>query len=157
MAITASVQEFLRRANVDYTVFRHAPAFTAQEEAALAHVPGRNWAKVVICFADGEPIQVVVPADLQVDLVQLADTADALEVRLAREEELRWLFPECEPGAMPPFGPLFRQHVYVDRLLTEEEEIAFNGGTHVDAVIMRYEDFAGLTNPTIGRFAVRAA
>ena len=77
MAITASVQEFLRRANVDYTVFRHAPAFTAQEEAARAHVPGRNWAKVVVCFADGEPIQVVVPADLHVDLARLADVVAA--------------------------------------------------------------------------------
>ena len=65
-------------------------------------------------------------------------------MRLAREDELPWLFPECEPGAMPPFGPLFRQRVYVDRLLAEEDEIAFNGGTHSDAVIMRYEDFAGL-------------
>ena len=64
------------------------------------------------------------------DLARLADSWRPLEVRLAREDELPWLFPECEPGAMPPFGPLFRQHVYVDRLLTEEEEIAFNGGTH---------------------------
>jgi Ala-tRNA(Pro) deacylase len=157
MAITIAVQEFLRRANVDYTVFRHAPAYTAQEEAALAHVPGRNWAKVVVCIADGEPIQVVVPADLHVDLERLAEVVVASEVRLAREDELVWLFPDCEPGAMPPFGPLFRQRVYVDRLLAEDEEIVFNGGTHVDAVIMRYEDFAGLTEPTVGRFAIRRA
>ena len=155
MAITAAVQEFLRRANVDYTVFRHAPAFTAQEEAAAAHVPGRNWAKVVVCFADGEPVQVVVPADLQVDLERLAEVAAASEVRLAREDELVWLFPECEPGAMPPFGPLFHQRVFVDRLLAQEEEIVFNAGTHVDAVVMRYDDFASLTEPTIGWFAIR--
>ena len=98
MAITIAVQEFLRRANVDYTVFRHAPAYTAQEEAALAHVPGRNWAKVVVCIADGEPIQAVVPADLHVDLERLAEVVVASEVRLAREDELVWLFADCEPG-----------------------------------------------------------
>src|SRR6478672_7208218 len=83
--VALTVQEFLRRGNAAYTVFRHAPAFTAQEEAAAAHVPGRNWAKAVVCFADGDPIQAVVPADREVDLERLADLVRAHEVRLADE------------------------------------------------------------------------
>src|SRR6185436_6863010 len=101
--ISQSIQEFLRTGNVGYTVFPHPPAFTAQEEAAVTHVPGRNWAKPVICFADGEPIQAVVPADLDVDLLRLAELAEAADLRLADEAELRWLYPDCELGAMPPF------------------------------------------------------
>jgi len=151
--IALTVHEFLRRGNVAYTVFQHAPAFTAQEEAAVSHVPGRNWAKAVVCFADGEPVQAVVPADREVDLERLADLARAHQVRLADESELRWLYPDCELGAMPPFGPLYRQPVFVDESLTLDEEIVFNAGTHSDAICMQYRDFAAITRPVVGRFA----
>ena len=117
MAVTASVQEFLRTANVAYTVFPHLPAYTAQEEAAVTHVPGRDWAKAVICFADHQPIQAVVPADLTVNLERLLMLVGAETIRLAREDELGWLFPDCERGAMPPLGPLYRQRVFVDEAL----------------------------------------
>ena len=155
MAVVPTVQEFLRRANVPYSVFPHIRAYTAQEEAAVTHVPGRDWAKAVICFVDGEPIQAVVPADLEVDLDLLAVLACARTIRLASEDELRWLYPDCERGAMPPLGPLYRQIVYVDETLAVEEQIVFNGGTHGDAVSMRYEDFAAIARPIVGRFARR--
>ena len=153
MAITATVQEFLRRGSVAYAVFPHIPAFTAQEEAAVTHIAGRDWAKTVICFADGEPIQAVVAADRDVNLDALQDLARAATIRLATESELDWLFPDCERGAMPPFGPLYRQRVFVDEALTREAEIVFNGGTHADAISMRYDDFAALARPIVGRFA----
>ena len=155
MAVRASVQEFLRQANIAYSVFPHISAYTAQDEAAVTHVPGRDWAKAVVCFADGEPIQAVVPADLVVNLHQLRILAGAEFIRLAEEHELAWLFPECELGAMPPLGPLYKQRVFVDATLAAEPKIVFNGGTHADAVCMRYEDFASLTQPIVGSFAER--
>ena len=155
MAIAATVQEFLRRGSVAYAVFRHPAAFTAQEEAAVTHVPGRAWAKAVVCFADGVPIQAVVPADREVDLDQLMDLAGAGQLRLASESELDWLYPDCERGAMPPFGPLYRQRIFLDDTLAQQEEIVFNGGTHTDAICMRYGEFAELARPVVGRFAVR--
>jgi Ala-tRNA(Pro) deacylase len=157
MAVVPTVQEFLRRANVAYTVFPHAPAYTAQEEAAVTHVPGRDWAKAVVCFADGEPIQAVVPADLEVDFDRLAVVTGARTLRLADEDELRWLYPDCEGGAMPPLGPLYRQTVFVDARLASEDRIVFNAGTHADAVAMRYEDFETITRPIVGWFARRRA
>jgi Ala-tRNA(Pro) deacylase len=155
MAVVPSVQEFLRCANVAYTVFPHARAYSAQEEAAVTHVPGRDWAKAVVCFADGIPIQAVVPADFEVDLDLLAVVAAASFVRLATEDELRWLYPDCERGAMPPFGPLYNQVVFVDAALAAEAQIVFNAGTHADAIAMRYRDFAAITHPTVGWFARR--
>jgi Ala-tRNA(Pro) deacylase len=155
MSVVPSVQEFLRRANVPYTVFPHLRAYTAQEEAAVSHVPGRAWAKVVTCFIDGEPVQAVVPADLVVDLDRLATVAGAVSIRLADEDELRWLYPDCERGAMPPFGPLYRQTVFADAALVDDDEIVFNAGTHGDAIRMRYEDFASITRPIVGHFATR--
>jgi len=151
--ISRSIQEFLRTANVAYSIFPHRAAFTAQEEAAVIHIPGRDWAKSVICFADDEPVQAVVPADRTVDLERLLFLTGARTIRLAREGELDWLFPDCERGAMPPFGPLFRQRVFVDETLADEDQIVFNGGTHRDAVCMRFDDFAMITNPVVARFS----
>jgi Ala-tRNA(Pro) deacylase len=153
--VTRAIQEFLRTGNVEYTVFAHPPAFTAEGEAVVAGVPERDWAKVVICFVDGEPVEAVVAADRVVDLQELMVLAEGTAVRVAHEDELDWLFPECEAGAMPPFGPLYKQRVFVDADLAVEKYIVFNAGTHRDAVRMRYEDFARLARPIVGRFAVR--
>jgi len=154
MAIAPSVQEFLRQANVPYAVLPHAAAFSAKEEAAATHVPGRVWAKTVICFADGEPLQAVVPADLEVDLARLATLARASTIRIAAADELRWLYPECDRGAVPPLGPLFRHRIFVDDTLAAEPQIVFTGGTHHDAIAMRYADFALLVRPVVGSFGL---
>jgi Ala-tRNA(Pro) deacylase len=110
-----------------------------------------------VCFADGEPIQAVVPADLEVDFDRLAVVTGARTLRLADEDELRWLYPDCERGAMPPLGPLYRQTVFVDGTLAAEDRIVFNAGTHADAVAMRYEDFSAIAHPIVGWFARRPA
>jgi Ala-tRNA(Pro) deacylase len=100
MAIAESIGNFLRRERVPYTTLMHERAYTAQQEAAVAHVPGRHWAKTVVCFADDEPIQAVVPADLMVDLERLRVLAGARAVRKATEDEMVSLYPGCEAGAM---------------------------------------------------------
>ena len=86
MTRTALIHEFLHDARVPYTVVPHSPAYSAQEEAAAVHVPGRDWAKVVVCFVDGRPIQAVLPATSSVDLDRLAALARGEIIRLARED-----------------------------------------------------------------------
>ena len=149
----ASIHEFLREAQVRYTVVPHRPAFTAQEEAAVTHVPGRDWAKVVICFVDGVPIEAVLPATCTINLQHLLKLAGGRDIRLAGEAEIGRLFPECELGAMPPLGPLYGQTVFADVSLVSEPEIVFNAGTHAEAIAMRWVDFAKSVRPIVGRFA----
>jgi Ala-tRNA(Pro) deacylase len=149
----ATIHEFLQAAHVPYTVVPHRPAFTAREEAAAAHVPRRDWAKVVACFIDGEPVEAVVPALAFVNLARLLELAGGREIRLAEEEELQRLFPYCEVGAMPPFGPLYGHTVFVDAVLALDPEIVFNAGTHREAIAMRWTDFVKMVNPVVGRFA----
>lgn len=155
MAIAESIGDFLDRERVTYATLTHPRAYTAQHEAALAHVPGRRWAKTVVCLADKEPIQAVVPADLKINMERLRELAGARTVRLATENEIAQLYPGCEPGAMPPFGPLYGQRVFVDTTLVAEPEVVFNAGTHTDAIRMHYEDFASVAKPVIGTFASR--
>lgn len=152
MAIAAPIRDYLNSEDVSYVAFTHPIAFTAQEEAAVAHVSGYAWAKIVVCFADDEPIQAVLPAPLHVDLGRLRALCHASVLRLAREDELTGLYPDCEAGAEPPFGPLYHQRVFVDETLADHEEIVFNGGTHRDAIRMGYRAFVEMTNAIVGRF-----
>src|SRR5574340_511110 len=117
MAIAPPIREFLNGEDVSYVAFTHPLAYTAQEEAARAHVPGWEWAKIVVCFADDEPVQAVLPAPMAVALGRLRALAHASTLRLAREDEVASLYPDCEPGAMPPFGPLYHQRVFVEESL----------------------------------------
>jgi len=155
MPIPASIEKFLGERGVRYEVLTHRKAFTAQEEAAVTHVPGQEWAKTVVCFADGEPVLAVLPATHYVDTDRLERLAGAQDVRLATEKELAPLFADCEPGAMPPFGCLYDRRVFVDISLARDPEIVFNAGTHVEAIRMGYDDFAALANPVVGEFGVR--
>jgi Ala-tRNA(Pro) deacylase len=147
-----SLDTFLKQARVPYTTFSHPAAFRAQEEAAISHVPGRSWAKIVVCFADEEPILAVVPAALMVELERLRLLAGAHVLRLAGEHEFLQLYPDCEPGAMPPFGGSYPQRVFVEQSLVGEAEMVFNAGTHTDAIRMHFLDFVDLTRPIIGAF-----
>jgi Ala-tRNA(Pro) deacylase len=147
-----SLDQFLKQARIPYTTFRHPEAFTAQAEAAVSHVPGRCWAKIVVCFADDEPILAVVPASNMVDLEQLRGLTGARAIRLALEHECQRLYPDCEPGAMPPFGNGSVRRVFVDRSLVGETEMVFNAGTHTDAIRMHFGDFAEISQAVVGAF-----
>lgn len=153
MTIPTSIQRFLTQSGRRYSTVEHPVAYTSQEEAAAAHVSGKEWAKAVVCFADGEPILAALPAHYHVDLERLKGLVGARALRLAEERELVPLYPECEPGAMPPLGPLFGQRVFVDRSLEADPEIVFDAGTHTDAIRMSYADFASLVHPVVGDFA----
>jgi Ala-tRNA(Pro) deacylase len=148
-----SLDEFLTKNRVPYTTFRHAPAFTAMHAAAISHIPGRSWAKTVVCYADGEVVLAVVPAHYTVDLEQLRELTGAASVRLASEPEFAALYPDCEEGAMPPFGGLYLQRVFVEACFVGDPEMVFNAGTHTDCIRMHYADFADLAQPVVGRFS----
>lgn len=132
-----------------YVVVKHAPAFTAQEVAASAHVPGKEMIKTVMVKVDGDIKMVVLPSTHDVDFDAIKDTLDATEVELATESEFKDMFPDCEVGAMPPFGNLYDMETLVAEVLTEDEEIAFNAGTHKELVKMDYRDFEDLADPKI--------
>jgi Ala-tRNA(Pro) deacylase len=151
VSVAPPVAEFLRSHKVTYSVIHHRAAHTASREAAEAHVPGRAWAKAVVCLADGSPVLAVVPAHYRVDLGTLRELVGAQQLRLATEAEMRPLYQGCELGAMPPLGPLYNQQVVVDERLAANEEIAFSAGSHSDAIRMRYSDYAALVHPTVAR------
>lgn len=149
------LREFLDSHNIKYTVISHSRAFTAREIALTAHVPAKEVAKTVVVKTDDRFIMTVVPASDMVDLKTLKKLLGAATVSLAGEEDFKDMFPDCEPGAMPPFGNLFDMEVIVSDDLQENQQIAFNAGTHHELVKMAYKDFEQLVQPRQANVGVR--
>ena len=146
------LKEFLDREKVKYVSIVHSPAFTAQEVAASAHVTGKELAKTVIVKLDGEMAMAVLPANRKIVLQDLREVTGSDEVKFASEEEFKQQFPDCETGAMPPFGNLYGMDVYVAEALTQNEEIAFNACSHTEVIKMAFKDFDRLVQPAVMSF-----
>lgn len=152
MTMSARLKTFLDESNIRYTLMTHSPAYTAQAAAATLHVPGKELAKTVVLSAGDNTVLAVLPASFHVDLKKLGELVGR-SVRLATEAEFISLFPDCELGAMPPFGSLYKLPVYVDESLAADEEIVFNAGTHRDAIRMRFADFERVAKAKRAPFA----
>lgn len=147
------LKEFLDSHNIKYVVISHSVAYTAQGVAALTHISGKQLAKTVIVNIDGALAMALLPASLHINLSQLRSAAGAKNVALASEEEFKERFPDCETGAMPPFGNLYDMPVFADESLARDKEIAFNAGSHRELVRLAWEDFVRLAEPNTVRFA----
>ena len=148
------LKAFLDENNIKYITIQHSSAYTAQEIAAIAHIPGKDLAKTVILKINGKMAMAVLPASYKVSFDDLKEMLGANEVRLAYEQEFMDKFPDCEVGAMPPFGNIYGMDVYVAESLAEEEEIAFNACSHTELIKMDYSDFEKLVKPKRIKFSI---
>ncbi|MHB1416874.1 MAG: aminoacyl-tRNA deacylase [Chloroflexota bacterium] len=155
MSCRERIEAFLRDNQASYQVQHHPVAYTAQETAAAEHIPGKTLAKTVMVFADNNLAMLVLDATHQIDLAKAASAIGAGQVRLAREEEFSGSFPDCEVGAMPPFGNLYGIPVYVDKALTADESIVFESGVHTETMSMKYADYERVVKPKVCEFARR--
>lgn len=149
------LKQMLDERSIKYISINHSPAYTARETAASTFVPRREFAKTIIVDMDGEKIMAVVSASRHVDISNLRNLASANEARLATEDEFRELFPDCELGAMPPFGSLYELRVFVDAMVTEVDDLCFNAGSHEQIMRMNCDDYLGFEQPVVGAIAVK--
>lgn len=142
------LKDYLDKNNIKYIMIKHSLAYTAQEIAATAHIKGKELAKTVVVKIDGKIAMVVLPASFKLDFGLFQSSLGAERIRLANEQEFKDKFPGCDVGAMPPFGNLYDVPVYVSESLAEDEEIAFNAGSHTELIKVDYKDFERLVKPT---------
>jgi len=143
------LKEYLDAHKIEYVTINHSLAYTAQRIAASAHISGKDIAKTVVLKADGKMIMTVLPASCRINLDMLKSSINADSVNISTEKEFGVLFPDCEVGAMPPFGNLYGMEVYVAERLTQDEEIAFNAGSHRELIRIAFKDFERLVKPKI--------
>ena len=149
------LKKFLDDNGVKFISIQHSAAYTAQEVAALAHIPGEEMAKTVMVKIDGVMAMAVVPASHQVDFDRLREVAGAKQVELASESEFKGYFPACDVGAMPPFGNLYEMTVYCSDALSKDLEVAFSAGSHSELIRLAYADYEQLVQPEIASFSKR--
>lgn len=151
------LKQFLDEKNVRYVTIQHSRAYTAQEVAASAHIPGKEVAKTVIVKIDGDMAMAVLPASYSVDFDQLKQVTGASTVELATEDEFKDRFPDCDVGAMPPFGRLYDMQTFMAASLAEDEQIAFNAGSHTELIKMSFSDYHRLADPIELAFSLHPA
>jgi len=147
------LKSFLDESRVKYLTINHSNAFTSQDIAASAHVSGKEFAKTVMIKINGEMAMAVLPASYHVDFDILREIFGTKRVMLASELEFKDRFPECELGAMPPFGNLYDMEVYVAEPLTQNKEIAFNAGSHTELIRLSYADYERIVKPRVFNFS----
>ncbi|WP_193214919.1 aminoacyl-tRNA deacylase [Luteolibacter marinus] len=152
--IAKSLKDYLDRNKVKYITIIHSPAYTAAEVAQAAHIPGAIMAKTVMVEVDGNLEMAVVPANQRVRLDDIRDLTATDDVRLAHEDEFKRHFPDCEAGAMPPFGNLYDMTTFISPRLAAEGEIAFNAGSHTEVIRMNWSDYQRLVKPRVASFTV---
>lgn len=147
--VSNRLTRFLEEQNISFEVIQHRRDYTAQEAAAHTHTPGREFAKTVILVVDGNFVVVALPAPAKVNFGKLKEVLGARDVRLASEPEMERICPDCEAGAVPPFGNLYKLPVYVSPSLAADERITFNAGCHETAIRIPYRDFERLVHPKV--------
>jgi len=147
MPICERLKNFLDSNGVKYITVVHSTAFTSQEIAASVHVKGKEFAKCVIVKSGTKFFMLVIPSDHRINFEKAKEALNVEDLKLASEDEFRSLFPDCELGAMPPFGNLYGVPVYAEEKIKLNDEISFNGGTHNDVVKMKTSDYIRLVNP----------
>ncbi len=148
---------YLTEAGVPYTVQPHRTAYTAQTVAAEVHEKGEHVAKVVIVKAGQKLVMLVLPAPARVDLERVKQALDVTYAALAREDEFKHVFPDCDLGAMPPFGNLYKLPVYLDRHLAQQPELVLQAGTHQVTMRIPMADYRRLAQPEVGDFILEPA
>lgn len=146
------LKKFLDENDIKYVNIKHSPAVTSSEIAESAHIPGKELAKTVIIDINGEMAMAVLPSSFNVNFQSLEEVTGATRISLASESDFTNMFPDCEVGAMPPFGNLYNMDVFVDKSLSEDDEIVFNAGSHRDLIKMKYSDYERLVKPRIADF-----
>jgi Ala-tRNA(Pro) deacylase len=147
------LKKFLDTEKIKYVSIKHSSAYTAQEIAASAHIPGKELAKTVMIKIDGKMAMAVLPASFKIDIHLLQEITGAENVRLAGETEFKDKFPDCEVGAMPPFGNLYNMEVFAAQSLEDDEDIVFNACSHTELIKLSFKDFKRLVNPKVIEFA----
>jgi len=153
MPIPQRIRDYLDSQNVPYETLHHSQAFTAQEVAHSMHVSGKKCVKAVMAEGDNKTYLLVMPASHRLNFQELRAALKVSRLEMLVESELVELFPDCDWGAVPPFGNLYGIDVWVDKTVASTETILFCAGTHEDCIRMRYSDFAKLTRPFVGHFS----
>jgi prolyl-tRNA editing enzyme YbaK/EbsC (Cys-tRNA(Pro) deacylase) len=152
MAIPKKILKYLDSAKTGYKIVRHKTVYTAYDAAQTLGVKLNEIAKTLVVKADKLYLIVVLSASHRLDLGKLKKIAKVKKIEIAKENVMQKIF-KVKPGAVTPFGALYKTPVFVDRALLRSKKIIAGAGTHEDSVVMTAKNFLKATGGTVGDFS----
>lgn len=147
MGVALTLQQYLDDQGIEYDVMTHRKTGSSSGTAEASHIPGDRLAKGVVVKSRKGYLLVILPTSRMLNLEELASRLKQ-PVKLATEEELSLLFPDCDTGAVPPIGAAYGLSAVVDESLEGQEDIYFEGGDHRTLVHLSGTEFHRLMEKT---------
>ena len=143
MAIAETVKNFLEGKSIKYGVVIHPHSGSSHETAEAARINEDHIAKADIVKDDNGFAMILVPANHYVEMKHVRKQLNR-ELELVEEDEFAKLFPDCEPGAVPPLGPAYQIETLMDEALASLGDVYFESGDHEHLVHVSGDDFRHL-------------
>jgi Ala-tRNA(Pro) deacylase len=152
--IPKKLQNYLDKTKVGYKTIRHKTVYTAYDAAATMRAKLNEIAKTLVVKADKFYVLVVLPASHKLDLGKFKKVLKAKKTEIAKEKVMQAVF-KVKPGAITPFGELYKIPVYIDKALLKAKKIIASAGTYEDSVVMTVKNFIKATGGAMGNFGKR--
>jgi Ala-tRNA(Pro) deacylase len=143
MPLSNILETFLEDRHVAYGLRHHALALSSLGAARAAHIDEHFLAKSVLLEDADGPVLAVLPASRRLELSRVRNQLGR-SLRLSRESDMDRFFPDCQPGALPPFGTAYGLQTLVDRSFETCPVVFFEAGDHETLVRMDGQVFLGL-------------
>jgi len=144
--IATRLQHYLEAHHTQFRTLPHQHTGSSMQTAEAAHIPGDRLAKAVLLKDTAGPLMAVIPSDYHLDLGTLKETLHR-ELEFIDETQLAALFPDCEPGAVPPMGPAYDLPTIWDARLGAEDTVYLEAGDHETLLEMSGRSFHELMAP----------
>lgn len=151
MAIPKKILSYLDRVKAVYKPVRHKTVYTAYDAAQTLGAKLGEIAKTLVVRADKFYLLAVLPASRNLDLGKLKKLVRAKKIEIAKENVMKKIF-KVKPGAVTPFGEIYKIPVYVDRAMMRAKKVIAGAGTHEDSVVMSAKNFLKVSRGVIGNF-----
>src|SRR5512140_2343779 len=103
MGIAMKLSDYLKEHDVQFDLVQHPHSGCSAETAKASDVPAERVAKAVVLEDGRHAVLAVLPASRRLQMRELRARSGP-ELHLATETKLKYLFQDCEPGAVPPLG-----------------------------------------------------
>jgi Ala-tRNA(Pro) deacylase len=144
MAIAQTLINYLEERAIDYYTVEHRHTETARASAKSARLPAHQIAKAVVLKDHAGFVVGVIPANRTVEVEWVNEMLLGRSLEIATERDLRDLFQDCEPGAIPALSEAYGIAVVWDDQLGYTSDIFIEAGDHEHLICLERKDFKAL-------------
>lgn len=152
--VAPRLASYLAAEGIEYQVVVYPGTFDPVALSAALDLPVGAFARTIVFRSGPYAAIAVLPASHRLEVKRVQGALGRWDLDLARELDVALLFPDCHPGAVPPFGHLYGVEVVVEKLLAHHAEVVLPSGGGQELIRIRYADFERLARPRVATIAI---